>query len=649
MKKIVWFFLLFLIIFIFFNWFFLHPLSGLDQLFLFKDRIKDFGFLSRAWRTDLGNGLGGNGIGVLWIETYLESGTFLLGNKLGLSWEVCQRILFLWPYLFLSIISPLFFFKKLFPELKSGFVGIGVLVYSFNTYILMLLSGGQMAVGISYALAPLVFSFFADQSKKNYKNSIQTGLLFALLILFDLRIAYVVLLVVSFYFLSFILYRGNIGKIFYLILSVAVALLLHSFWILPGLLGSSLSLPEGLAKTDWLSFLSVANFSNTISLLHPNWPENIFGKVYFMRPEFILIPIIAFGLLLFKQAKTNFSLVFFIGLALLGTFLSKGVNPPAGEIYRFLYNYLPFFTMFRDPTKFYLLIALSYSVLIPYSLFQISQHLTGRLRTALIILFIVFWSVLLSPLLIGRYAGSFSAESVPGEYQNWADFLSRDQTFSRTLWLPKQVRYSYFTDKHPNIRADLFFQSTELSQILANLNRPEMLKKLQDLSIKYIAVPYDMDSEIFLVDRKYDANFRANVIDSLDRITFLNKISDFQDNLNVYLIPGVKDHFYVDNQETKIAERKIDATRYLLTLANVLPGARLVFTESFDPGWKMKTDSGKNYESSNLRGVNSFVLSENGNLSGQIYYEPQRYVFLGSIISVTTLLVGSFLLIFLRR
>ncbi len=66
-----------------------------------------------------------------------------------------------------------------------------------------------------------------------------------------------------------------------------------------------------------VQFFSFAKLDNAIALLHPNWPENIFGKVSFFRSEFLLLPIIAFSPLLFLfrtkiKKKEHSTVLFFI-------------------------------------------------------------------------------------------------------------------------------------------------------------------------------------------------------------------------------------------------------------------------------------------------------------------------------------------------
>ncbi len=60
-------------------------------------------------------------------------------------------------------------------------------------------------------------------------------------------------------------------------------------------------LDNDLTNPGMLHFLSFADFSHTLAFLHPNWPENLFGKVYFLQPEFLLLPVIAFSALFFVK------------------------------------------------------------------------------------------------------------------------------------------------------------------------------------------------------------------------------------------------------------------------------------------------------------------------------------------------------------
>ena len=217
------------------------------------------------------------------------------------------------------------------------------------------------------------------------------GLAFGLQILLEPRIFLLTLGTVLGYF---ILVAGA-KKVYGLLLfwPLLLALTVNLFWLWPALTVKGGALPPDYGTAGWIGFLSFANFSGTLSLLHPNWPENIFGKTYLLRPEFLILPMLAFSSLLFinhsrvngltgskikrlsslinNSLITNKTILYFNLLALLGAFLAKGSTSPFGQVYLWLFDYLPGMKLFRDPTKFYTLVALSYSVLIPYSLSKI--------------------------------------------------------------------------------------------------------------------------------------------------------------------------------------------------------------------------------------------------------------------------------------
>ena len=139
----------------------------------------------------------------------------------------------------------------------------------------------------------------------------------------------------------------------------------------------------GLAYSslEAVKFFSFAKLEDTIGLLHPNWPENVFGKVGFPKPEFFILPLLAFCSLFFiknEEKNKRKYILYFIVLGLLGIFLAKGTNEPFGVIYLWMFNHIPGFVMFRDPSKWYILIVISYSMLIPYSISKIYEYLKSR-------------------------------------------------------------------------------------------------------------------------------------------------------------------------------------------------------------------------------------------------------------------------------
>jgi hypothetical protein len=157
-----------------------------------------------------------------------------------------------------------------------------------------------------------------------------------------------------------------------------------AFWLLPlinfvlasgyGNSAVGMEVYEVHTLLEWLgsttSMLNVMRFFGDMA-----WFNGWGGEPYF--PEFILfktsslmlvasmiIPLIVFAGLLFVRGRHRLYILFFSMVALLGLFLSKGLHSPAGGIYLWLVENVPFFWIQRAPwQKFAAMSAVSYAVL----------------------------------------------------------------------------------------------------------------------------------------------------------------------------------------------------------------------------------------------------------------------------------------------
>src|ERR1035437_4166825 len=398
MRKLVApFLLLLLIIFIFHAWFLSGLLSTFDFPYYSSLMMKDASVMPYAWGFHASlDGLARFISPYSWVLPFINIPQVVFG-RLGMDWPLIERIAYFYPLLILLIISPVVLFKTVFP--KNKFYLMAIIVFSFNTYSLLLFSG-EIFVALAYCLIPLILAIFIkiiNNTGNHITKSIYAivaGLLTSLQIMFDPRVAYVTLSAVALYVVFSILYLVFSKKIriinikgllnyfvFIIFIPGAITLLLQAFWILPSIFhgGNPVeSLGAGYSSVGAVQFLSFAKLENTIALLHPNWPENIFGKAYFMRPEFLLLPVLAFASLFFikrnEASKEKVYILFFALLGLIGAFLAKGSNDPFGGIYLWMFNHVPGFIMFRDPAKWYPLVAISYAVLIPFSMWKIYER-----------------------------------------------------------------------------------------------------------------------------------------------------------------------------------------------------------------------------------------------------------------------------------
>jgi hypothetical protein len=682
-KNLGWIFVFLLLILIFKNWFWKGVISSGDAPFWFSEVIKKFPSFPFLWAE---SGLG-NYQAVLAHFFYF---IFLpkLVSFFNLSWEWIERICFYWLFLAVGIFSSWYLAKKVIPHCRFKF--LSVLIYLLNTYILMIVSGGQVSVFLAYAVAPLVLGLFinllTNSNVEKLKSLIAAGLALGFQVGFEPRIALITMMAFGFYCMFFINVLKNLRILVRLVFSGLIAVFLHFYWIFPGLVLKKAPFSSEVIAPYWISFLSFASFSNTFSLLHPFWPENIFGKTYFMKPEFLILPILAFINLFFinklntrlpagQVLRLKKNILFFCFLAIIGAFLAKGINPPLGEIYRWLFNNVPGMNLFRDSTKFYLLVCLSYSVLIPLGIFNIYKWINPKskiqtpnsrfkIQTYLSNLFLLFTICylifLIQAAILGDLRGAFKAKEIPKEYLVLKDFLGGQEGFFRTFWVPKHQRFGFFSAKHPAISSENFLTDSvckppfcelkmemparwgekcfpndrcyvrELSYFL----NPKTADVLGKMGVKYIIVPLDSEGEIFIAEHQYNPQQREEVEEFLDTIPWLKKIA-VADRIAVYELAEYKDHFFIEDSGVNTIKgwKKVNPTKYLVSLKINRVPVSLIFSETYEELWKLRygeeTISSRPY----MGILNSFLIDKTGEFEVIIEFTGQKYVNYGLIVS----------------
>lgn len=654
---------------IFKNWFLSTYIVGGDWPFFFQEYVNHFTFLPPAWYPVLGNGFAGQSV-IYTTDSYLYFTGWLFSVIFHIPWPWVYKICWFGMFLLLSTWSSIFLFKTIFPKSFLWQRLLASFLYITNTYILLVAGGGQMGSVLAYAIAPFVMArainlrefLFIKGKRYAIANTILLGFLLSVQILFDFRFAYITMGGVLLYLLVRFPYKlKQIAFIllYILLIPVSISILLHAYWLLPLIVfrqNPVASLGAAYTSVASLQFFSFATFSNSISLLHPYWPDNIFGFVSFMNPEYLLIPVVAFSALFFIGTKKvkyteNRAILFFSLLGLFGAFLAKGSNDPFGQVYIWAFEHVPGFIMFRDPTKWYLLIALSYSLLIPFTLYSAYKVINSRFKTQnsklqikilrifpnlLLLLFVLVWLFTIKQALLGDLNGTFANHVVPEEYIQLKNMLIRDPQFSRTLWIPNLQRFGYYDQTHPAIVGEEFYNVTSSSAIIKQLQQKNAEQNLSNDSVKYIIVPIDSEQEIFLKDRKYYAQERNQLVAQLQKISWLRRDPSFKE-LAVFAIKGNnKERFWmIGNRE--ITSHMLSDSKYLLTVSPG-PAAKLIFNESYSPYWEA-TYNGSSIEHYKFGLFNEYKIPTSGNkLNIILRYLPLTYFQIGRIISLITII-----------
>jgi hypothetical protein len=654
-----------LTIFVYGVWLFSPVIAAGDWWYYFPNMFENHFTQPFAWSTYTSvNGLGGQGFA--YIPTYLLIGNVQEGAKiLGLSWAVASKLFFYIPFVFISISSSIFLLKKLFPE--NPYWIFAPLIFVFNTYALMLVGGGQILTGISYAFLPvtlLVFMFLLNEkllTKQRAGFYITAGaILFSIQCLFDLRIAYITAVAIGIYILVKFLFKElRIKNLITVFVSFIMIAFINFYWISPlVLLGVDpiRELGSNYSSTKIVEFLSFAKLENSIGLMHPYWPENIFGKIGFMKAEFLLLPILAFSSLFFIKKKSDESkyILFFSLVGLLGIFLGKGASDPLGNIYTWLFSNLPGFQLFRDSFKWYTLIILSYSVLIPFTIYEISKLISSKdkifkknkiisFSNIFVFLILVYLIFLIHPAVIGRLGGTFQAKNIPQEYSSLNNYLDNDKNFYRALWIPNTMLFGTFTNNHPQISARDFFNQYDHKKLIRKINSEESKNILSNSSVKYVIVPKDTEREIYLTERKYDPIKYEYIVKSLDNIDWLTRDREFGEVI-VYKTTENRDHFWCDCG-ANISFKFINPTKYEIDIKNAKNGDILIFSEQFDKNWVANGESFSISSEPYEKRFNSFKIPE-GSHKITVEYASQSLINSAFKISLISFIVTISVFIF---
>lgn len=656
-----------IIVLVFKHWFLPGLITGGDFWPYFRSMYPIRSIFQYAWDWNSGYGMGSFVGSFLWIRLNFGLAIVFLGKLLNLDWSLIERIFYLFPFIILSCASSFLFFRKLFKE--NSFAIFSSAIYVLNTYILMLVGGGQVqGIGMSYSLLPFsLLLFFGQINNTIYKKlrySIVLGLMISMQMLFDTRVGYLTIIIVGTYWIFQVLINRNVrytinSLVFSFLMPGLLSLLLHSFWILPTIVSHQNPIDQ-LGTAYYISgavkYFSFAKFEDAITLLHPNWPENIFGKVYFMRPEFLVLPVLTYSSLFFvkklKEARERFYILFFSLVGIIGAFLAKGLNEPFGNVYLWLFNNVPGFVMFRDPTKWYIFITISYSVLIPFTIRQIYEWLKSKdkfsiknsflnIQNTFLLFLILYFLFLIRPALFSQLSGTFQTAEAPNEYIALEKFLSSQSDFSRTLWVPQQQRFGYYSASHPAIPANDYFSLYDDKSILSKLEMSEKL--LQESAVKYVIVPDDSQGEIFLNDRKYDNKLYLSTLSEVKRISWLKQIQGFG-KIAVFQVPDSKDHFWTPSKTLSLKYQYISPVEYNLNVSNAQKGDLIIFAENYDKNWIARNNETGIQSTMFDKRFNSFVLTKNGDYSLSVYYSLQDWVNLGMAISLITL-TGAFVVL----
>jgi hypothetical protein len=526
-----------------------------------------------------------------WLSYYLHT-----------SYAVNERLIHLWPAVIIGVIGPYFLVKYIYND--RGAAVLGSIVYSTNTYYLALLTG-HLTLAVAYAFAPLVVLFYLKAiNTSKISNSILCAFLFAVCGAYEPRVAYVValllMLLAAIHFLFVWLPQNQFTLQKFLRILVVYAsplvifMLLNMYWIM------GLAFAGGTDSTVISSSLFGNEFfslQEALTLFHPYWTGGQIQPffIHAIPIYFWLIPMAAIaGLLLSKRTPT---LLFFSLLGLIGLVLSKQSDEPFVGLYHWLFTHVPGFNAFREASKFYLLTALSYAVLIPAIYWYVkSKYRRKSLTTAFFIGISLLFLPNLIPIANNKIGATFEPRKIPDQYVQLNKSLDK-ATYNRILWVPQKSRWSFLSAAHPAVSASTLLDptlsnlkgsyaennnATTTDEINSMLQQNYMPIILSNAAIRYIVVP--------MRDIANNDNFYRNYND--DPSVFAQALS------NTTYLKEASVHI----KGFKVYEAKIQNKSYFSTTTNLYSVSASDQLSSAVDLWQRSTNRNKDF---------NFVLGNN--------------------------------------
>lgn len=650
------------------KWLSFEIFSFADYWFYFSETSRDYLHYS-AWSSQAS--LGNHSIIVwAWAVNFLP-GIF---GYFGFDSNISDKFLIFWPFVFLTPLFTYLFAKQILKNKFGAFVA--ALVFSLNTYYLAINTQGHLGLSLGGTFAPLALYFFCryfDDGRK--KNLVAVALVAVFAGTYDFRVFYIlffIILAMPFYFL-FLQDGYAQKKIFFrqhfsaLAIFFSLILLLNIFWILPTAMTGTLASNDAVARP-----LVDNNFSldlrTTMTLFHPFW--NGSEPKWFDDKEvplyFWLIPLMVV-LGAYWQRK-NKMITFWFSVALAAVFFSKQDAEPLKNAYVWLHQNFPGFNAYREASKFYFAIALSYAILIGsfvtffFERFAQKKFLKYAIFASACLIFL--WNA--KPILTGEMHGIFTPKAAPSNEKKIRDHIHSQNGSFRTLWNPTYPIWASYSAYRPKVngietRRDEWKKIKDYADIQGGepggkeKNRLFFSESFAPRLFSQSAIRYLVSDEpnFFMVEKLLaDPQWK--------KIDIGLAGSSLYENLNVrpriYLTKN-PESIHQENPFEKVDFTYQNPARWDFAFKKTDYPIYINFSESYHPDWRVICGETKWYQTffaKNLfvadnhlktdANLNAFRIDEDeirtkcqrsadGKIKLSLFYLPQAYLYLGAIIS----------------
>lgn len=446
--------------------------------------------------------------------------------RMGVPYAILERLWFYFPAVVLSYSGAVLLARRV--GARAALATWAGAFYAANPYALLLVSGGQLTVGVGYALFPWVaLAGMALWAKGTMRSGIALGAVVGVQAWFDPRPAGISVagMMIALLVLAAGARRPRLGQIPWRAIGTAVLVfvLAQGPWLVPAVLAVPAHLPAGYTTASALQTFSLMSLADGLTVFHPFWPTMKFIALHSVPVLWLGVPVMVAVAL--TRSPRNRGAQMGAAIYLVFAALVSGANMPFGPINSWLFSHVLGMDLFRDPSPYFGPAALGVVVTVAAGFsanqnagpqpaagqearLQRTDHAPSPTRrrlprarlgpSTLRLLAIGVWGVALVvvsawPALSGSLEHNLAPRSVPARYAKLAREIlgGSDGT---VLWVPFTSRFAPVSPAHPSVSAFGLTEGTGSSfsqapQGLAWLEVPSVVSAiLQQYDIRVVVV-----------------------------------------------------------------------------------------------------------------------------------------------------------------
>jgi tetratricopeptide (TPR) repeat protein len=416
------------------------PLSAGDWHWPDNPVLANYSPWPTVWDSSLGLGGENRFSAAFRFPIYAITGLFAV---LGAGWTVTEKLFYFVPFAVLLPVGGWLLAREIMGRTKWALLTPVILVGA--TYF-MLESNGEVPLALAEVISFFVLiAFLKTVRTLSFRWALITGLLLAVVALYDVRPAYLCVLLMLLYFLivavaerdmRVFLRRTALGAV------AGVAFVgLQAYWLVPLLTyhgGVGLPIPQA-------PNFNVLTLGHGLTGVDAFWTGGTPAQLVQapLNPAYMILPLLALTPLLARRMRPE---VLWLTLAaLLFAFFAKTDNAPLGGVYDWMYIHVPGWKLFREGSKFLYIVSLAYAILIPMALASVFQwcaaHLTelrarvlraGAAAALVGVIALSAWSVVI--LQTGTLGSTTKSTPEPAAFTAFSTILADDPRPGPVLW-----------------------------------------------------------------------------------------------------------------------------------------------------------------------------------------------------------------------